>query len=166
MKSFRKLVSSCLLTATISTVAHAGPYADDMAKCLVKSSTQADRATFIQFIFVAIAQHPDTKSLAKISPQQLDDSAKATGPLIQKLMSDSCRAETQAALRYEGMQTVFYAFQIFGQAAAAELFQNPQVAATFKQANKYMDPEKLKSLMAEAGTPLPAAPTSTAPGTH
>jgi hypothetical protein len=65
-----------------------------MAKCLVKSSTQADRATFIQFIFIAIAQQPDTKDL-------------------------------------------------------------------------HMDPEKLKSLMAEADSPPPAAaPPSTAPGTH
>jgi hypothetical protein len=159
MSSFRSLACCSLLGIGLaaSAVSRAGPYADDMAKCLVKSSTPADRTAFVQFIFIAIAQHPDTKNLAKVSPQQVDDSAKATGQLIERLMVESCRTETQAALRYEGAQTVFYAFQTFGQAAAAELFQNPQVAATFKQANKYMDADKLKSLMGQTAAP-PASP--------
>jgi hypothetical protein len=150
-----------------ATPSEAGPYADDMAKCLVKSSTPADRASFIKFMFVAIARHPDVQGMSKISPQQEVESAKATGQLIQRLMVEACRSETQQAIRFEGTQTVFYAFQVFGQAAAAELFGNPNVADVFKQANKYMDIEKLKSLVADGagngGSAAPAAPASEPP---
>ena len=158
------LMSSFLLCAP----SRAGPYADEMAKCMVKSSTPADRAVFIRFIFVAIAQHPDVQSLVRIPQHQIEDSAKVTAALVQRLMLESCRGETQLALRYEGPQTVVYAFQIFGQAAGAELYSNPRVADVMNHMGKYLDVDKIKNLTnanpsgggagSAASTPQPAAP--------
>jgi hypothetical protein len=162
------LIGAGLLAAPAS---NAGPYADDMAKCMVRTSSPADRTVFIRFLFAALAQHPDVAPLAKISPQQLDASLKDTGELIQRLMLQSCRTETEQALRYEGPQTIVYAFQVYGQAMAAELFNNPAVSSKMKDMNKYIDTEKLRKMAeaaaqgpAPAAAPAPApAPTPTAP---
>jgi hypothetical protein len=86
----------------ISMHAVAGPYADDMAKCLVKAASTEDRGIFMRWLFAAMALHPEVASMAAVSPQQRDDLNKRTGALIQKLLTESCRSETQQAVRYEG----------------------------------------------------------------
>ena len=127
----------------------AGPYADDMAKCLVKSSSPADRTTFLKWLFAAMALNPDVESMVTISAEQRDEMNKNAGALFTRLVTESCRSETQQAIRYEGPATVQYAFQVFGQASVGELLSNPRVAEGMKGLAKYLDQAKLKSLTAE-----------------
>jgi hypothetical protein len=129
----------------------AGPYADDMAKCLVKATSTEDRGIFMRWLFAAMALHPEVASMAAVSPQQRDDLNKRTGALIQRLLTESCRSETLQAVRYEGPATIQYAFQVFGQAAAGDLFSDPRVAAGMKDLAKYVDQEKLKHLATAGG---------------
>ena len=137
-----------MLSVVCGSMAQAGPYADDMAKCLVKSSSADDKSLFMKWLFAAIALHPDVQAMATITPAQRDDLNRRTALLIQKLLTDSCRAAAQQAVRYEGPATIQYAFQVFGQAAAGDLFASPQVAAGMKDLAKYLDKEKLQELAA------------------
>jgi len=148
MKCSRTLVRSSLVTLSMLGSMHAvaGPYGDDMAKCLVKASNPDDRTVFIKWLFAAIALHPDVASMATISLQQRDEFSKRAGALFQRLLTESCRSETQQAIRYEGPATIQYAFQVFGQAAAGDLFANPSVAAGMKDLTKYIDQDKIKAL--------------------
>ena len=152
------LACAALLTAGLFAAgpSSAGPYADDLAKCMVRTSSPADRAEFVKFLFSAMAQHPDVASMANIPPQQMQATLKATGELIQRLLLQSCRSEAQQAIHYEGMQAVIYSFQFYGQSMAAELFGNPIVAGKMKDLNKYLDADKFKAF-AEAAA---AAQTS------
>jgi hypothetical protein len=147
-------VARAALLAAVGLVAAgpagAGPYADDLSKCMVRTSNPADRAEFVKFLFSAMAQHPDVSSMANIPPAQMEATLKATGELIQRLLLQSCRTEAQQAIRYEGMQAVFSSFQFYGQAMAAELFGNPIVAAKMKDLNKYLDADKFTAFAAEA----------------
>jgi hypothetical protein len=142
----------------------AGPYSDDLAKCMVRSSTPADRAEFVKFLFGAMAQHPDVASMANISPQQMQATLKAAGELIQRLLLQSCRSEAQQAIHYEGMQSIFFGFQYYGQAMAAELMGNPIVAATLKDMNNYLDADKFKAFAVEAAASPGAGAAGTAAG--
>jgi hypothetical protein len=150
MKCSRTLVRSLLVTLSILASMHAvaGPYGDDMAKCLVKSSSPEDQTVFIKWLFAAMALHPDVASLATITVQQRDEFSKRAGALFQRLLTESCRSETQLAIRYEGPATIQYAFQVFGQAAAGNLFANPSVAVGMKDLTKYIDQDKIKALSA------------------
>lgn len=130
--------------------ATAGPYADDMAKCLVKSATSADRSTFMKFLFAALSLHPDVASLANVSAAQRDGITQDTGALLQRLLTEDCRAETTQAIQNEGPQTVDYAFQIFGQVIGRGLFGDPHVAEGMKGLSASLDVEKLKALSASA----------------
>jgi hypothetical protein len=148
MKCSRTFVRSSLATLSIMASMHAvaGPYGDDMAKCLVKAASPDDQTVFIKWLFAAIALHPDVASMASISPQQRDEFSKRAGALFQRLLTESCRSETQQAIRYEGPATIQYAFQVFGQAAAGNLFSNPSVAVGMKDLTKYIDQDKIKAL--------------------
>ena len=148
MKCSRTLVRSLLVTSSMLAGAHAvaGPYGDDMAKCMVKSTSPADQTVFIKWLFASMALHPDIASMSTISSQQRDEFTRNAGALFQRLLTESCRSETQQAIRNEGPATIQYAFQIFGQAAAGGLFANPSVAAGMKDLTKYIDEEKIKAL--------------------
>jgi hypothetical protein len=59
MKCLRTFVRSLLVTLSIMASMHAvaGPYGDDMAKCLVKAASPDDQTVFIKWLFAAIALH-------------------------------------------------------------------------------------------------------------
>jgi hypothetical protein len=130
--------------------AHAGPYADDMSKCLVQATTPADRGVFIKWMFSAMALNPEVESMAKISETQREQMNQAAAGLFQKLLLVSCKTQTQQAVRYEGPQTIGQAFNVFGQVAGRELFANPRVAEGMGGLMKYVDESKLNELVNES----------------
>lgn len=165
--------TSALAAATVATAglltaatAVAGPYGDEMAKCLVNSTTAADRTTFIKWMFAAMALHPDVRAMALVSDQQRDEANKTTAALFVKMVTETCRDQAQKAIRYEGAETLSTAFQVFGQVAGRELFTNPNVADGLKGLVKYLDEAKLKELAAPppaAADPAPPAPVAPPP---
>lgn len=150
----RTLIRNCLVALSLFVSAHAvaGPYGDDMAKCLVRQATPDDRKVFIRWLFAAMTLHPDIASMANVTAKQRDDLDRSAGALFQKLLTESCRSETQLAIRYEGPAVVQYAFQVFGQAAGSDLLTNPNVAAGMKNLAKYIDENKIKALSTPAET--------------
>lgn len=130
--------------------ASAGPFADDMAKCLVDSTSPADRTVFVRWMFSLITLHPDLTSMSNVTPQQRAELTRQTGALFQKLLLESCRAQTQRAMENEGPQTIQYAFQVLGQSATVGMLTDPHVADAAKTLAQYMDEQKLRELLATA----------------
>jgi hypothetical protein len=140
-------LASALACAGMSP-AHAGPYADDMAKCLVRSTSAADRTDFVRWFFAAAASHPAVQSLAAVTPEQREAANKSTAALFQRLLTESCRNEVQQAVKYEGPQTIGSSFQVFGEVAGRELFTDPSVTQAMGGFEKYFDKQKLNDLFA------------------
>ena len=155
MMQHQKFLASVLMAALCcvgSIEAVASPYGDDMAKCLVKFASATDRNIFLKWLFAAMALNPEVEAMVLVSAEQRDEINKDAGALVTRLLTESCRSETQQAIRYEGPATVQYAFQVFGQAAAGDLLANPRVAEGMKGLAKYLDEGKFKSLMSEGAT--------------
>lgn len=150
MRRLRLLAGACLTVfmCSASEGVFAGPYADDMAKCLVNSTSPEDRTLLVKWIFSAISLHPDLASMSSISTQRRDELTKGAGALFQRLLLESCRSETQAAFQNEGPQTLQYGFQILGQVAVRGLMTDPHVLEGMKGLGKSMDEKKLKALLA------------------
>lgn len=129
----------------------AGPFADDMAKCLVNSTSEADRTDLMRWMFSAMSLHPDLASMATISAQQRDQITTKASNLFSRLIFDSCRSQVQDAVRNEGPQTLVYAFQILGQVAMRGMMTDPHVAQSLQALGKGVDPVKMKALMQPAG---------------
>jgi hypothetical protein len=160
MKHSLSLCVACAFVFGCISSAWAGVYADDLGKCLVSATTKDDRSNLIRWLFVAAAQHPAVKPISVISPAQQDESDKAMGALIMRLLTDSCKTDAQKAIQYEGPVTIQIAFEVLGKVAGQELFSSPEVTANLKGLAKYIDADKIKAL---ANTPMnPAA----APGQH
>jgi len=150
----------CIAGATAPAPAFAGPYADEMAKCFVRESAPADRTMFIRWMFSAMALHPEVQAMAKVSDAQREEVSKGTAQIFQKLVLESCRKETQQAIKFEGSQTIAYGFQLLGQVAARELFTNQAVAGGLSSLAKYFDEKKLKALTDEATGSAGTAPAA------
>jgi hypothetical protein len=134
-------------------LATAGPYADDLSKCLVKQTAAADRTALMNWVFAAMALHPDVESMSTISTALRADINRSAGALFQRLLVDSCRTESKLALKYEGQPALNSAFGLLGQIAMQELFSNPKVAAGLAELQKNMDEKKLDELSAPEPPP-------------
>lgn len=141
-----RVLAAAALVAALSGYAQAGPYGDELSKCLVESTTAADRVDLVKWMFTAAAAHPAVKPLASVSNEVLDDANKRMGALLMRLMTETCRAPAEKAVRFEGAQTIEAGFQLLGQVAGKELFASPEVSAALSRMDSYIDMEKLKSL--------------------
>lgn len=127
----------------------AGPYADALGKKLVSSTTSADKAVLVRWMFVSMALHPDLKDMASVTPKQREEANRAIGKLIMRMLTETCAVEAREAVKYEGASAIEGAFNIFGQVAGRELFTNPEVAKNLSGLNEYIDAKKLQQALLE-----------------
>ncbi|HEY4213734.1 MAG TPA: hypothetical protein VGM84_19810 [Steroidobacteraceae bacterium] len=139
-------------------LANAGPFADDLGKCLVTSTTSEDRTALVQWIFVAAAKHPAVSSMVHVTQEQVDSANKTTAALLMKLLTQSCKSEAQKAIQNEGPQTIQVSFAVLGQVAGRELFASPQVAGATAGLAKYIDGKALQAALKPPGAPSAGAP--------
>lgn len=150
MRSLRSVRLGIAIATSLAVhpVVLAGPYADDMAKCLVKSTTAEDKSTLVQWMFATMSLHPDVKWMAALTADQRETLNKNTAKLFETLLTKTCLAETKQALQYEGPSTIESSFSVLGQVAARELFANPAVAAGNADLAKYLNTEAIQNLVA------------------
>jgi hypothetical protein len=143
-----KLIPSALLLAALSTSApsFAGVYSDELAKCLVDSTTARDRTTLVRWMFGAATAHPDVASIAKVAPAQMEKANAAVADLLVKLLTESCVDKSRKAVKYEGALAIQQSFQVLGQVAGTELFSNPEVQKATASLEKHIDKQKLAAL--------------------
>jgi hypothetical protein len=153
------LLMSVLLTG-MSAAAYAGPYADDLSKCLVSSTNKDDRLQLVKWMFVAMGTHPAVRTVASVTPQQVDAANQSTAKLFTRLLTQDCAGQAQKALQYEGPATIELSFQLLGQVAARELFTDPSVMTAMKGLTNYLDQKQLAAVLQVKSAPLGgAAPT-------
>ena len=162
MANLNALFATLLLATLLgfaSTEAEAGPYGDDLGKCLVNATTSTDKRAVVKWMLATAALHPDVKAIT-VSTQQYDALNKATGTLFERLLTKTCRQQAQQAVKFEGESTIESSFQILGQAAARELFAYPSVAAGMADMTKHSDSRKGIPVLGNtaAGSQIVAAP--------
>jgi hypothetical protein len=141
------------LTLTAHAAALAGPYGDELAKCLVKSTTAEDKSMLVQWMFSTMALHPDVKWMAAVSSGQRDKVNESTAKIFETLLTKTCLSETKQAIQYEGGSTIESSFNVLGQVAARELFSHPLVAAGNAEFAKHLDTEAMKKLLETSKAP-------------
>lgn len=155
MRRFSIATLAVAAAAVCAPQANAGIYSDDMAKCLVKSASQEDQITFIQWMFTAMALHPSVTSMAAISDKQRTELTSKTGALFMRLITKDCRSETVAAVKYEGPNALEQSFSVLGQAAMRGLMSHPAVEKGLQGLTSESDTKELRDLMKEAGVEPP-----------
>ena len=124
----------------------AGPFGDEMAKCLVKSTNSNDNISLVRWIVRVYGEHPDSNDFINLSINDKEKIDKEIAALFTRLLAQDCRNETKQALNYEGDQVLFTAFQVMGQVAGKELQKDKNVAGAIEQFINYVNYEKLEYL--------------------
>jgi hypothetical protein len=135
-----------LLLLAVSVSASGGIYTDDLSRCLVESTTEADRVNLVKWMFTAASAHPAVQPLAVVSSEDVESANREMAELIVRLLADACREEAQKATKYEGASTFEASFGILGQVAGKELFASPEVGAALSGLEAYLDEGALEFL--------------------
>lgn len=146
----RSLILAIALAAAFCGPAAAGVHGDDLTRCLITKTSVEDRQDFMAFSFIAIAQHPAVRPYSPSTPEQLDYLQGRAASVLERSLTELCRAEAISALRYEGAGVIPTAFQAFGQAATNGLMTDPAVTQGLRGMGEKMDSSKLEALLAES----------------
>ena len=123
---------------------------------MAKSVSESDQITLVTWIFSAIAMHPSIKQYANISAEQKTQVDSQVNVIVTRLLTQTCRKETVAALKYEGTGFLEKSFSALGEIAMGGLTTNPEVAAGLTSWAANMDKEAFAAVAAEAGRPMPS----------
>ena len=132
-------LSTVVLSLFLSSSALAGPYADSLTKCLVQSTTTADKTTLVQWIFSMMTLHPQVSTMASLTKEQRTKASKDAASLSQRLLTQNCLNETRQAISHEGISVIEQSFNQLGQIAARELFSDPAVTSGMAEFATFID---------------------------
>ena len=131
----------------VSSAAQAGPYSDDLAKCLVSSTSKEERIALVRWMFAAASAHPAVASISKVSSKIMDEANASTGALFMRRLTDSCKDKAKTAMQYEGPATIQTSFTVLGQVAASEMFSSPEVKQAMAGLEQHVDGKKIQELL-------------------
>lgn len=121
----------------------AGQYVDQLSQCLVNATSEQDRSTVVQWMFVALSAHPDLKGFSNVSPEQKQQLDQKLATVLQNTIADKCQAQTKAVIQNEGIQAVGQSFQALGQTTGKAILNDPAVNAQLRGTLLYIDLSKL-----------------------
>ncbi|WP_309644262.1 hypothetical protein [Phenylobacterium sp.] len=139
-----------------ASLARAGVYTDDLAKCLVRSASDSDQEALVIWVFAAMGSHPSVQAYSSMTEVQRDAATKTAAQLMQRLVTVDCRTASIDALKYEGPSTLEAAFKVLGEVAMRGLMGNPKVAAGMARLGDHVDSASIEALFKDAGIDLGA----------
>lgn len=140
----KTLLSAAALAA--ATTCSAGVYSDDLSRCLVTSTSSKDKTDLVRWVFANASLHPQLAGISSLSAEQRAAYNRTTASLFQRLLTETCKKQSQEAIKYEGPLAFQTSFQMLGQVAMQELVSDPAVNQGFGDFLKYMDDAKLRDL--------------------
>jgi hypothetical protein len=145
----RKLAASALavLAFVAAPAAHAGPAADDLGRCLVSSTSEADKAALVKWIFAAMSLNREVAQYVDMPAETRNQINADAAKLYTRLLTVSCRAQTHTAFKNEGAVAISSAFNQLGQVAAAGLFGDPAVNAGMADLTNRIDQVELEAVL-------------------
>lgn len=141
---FRLIVMAAGLLA--AGAVQAGPYTDDLSKCLVGKSTMDDHLVLIQWIYAALSRNPAVASMGTVSDVQVDKANQRMAELFTRLLTVTCKDQAKLALKFEGDFAMQQSFQQLGMIAGRDMFASPDVQKGMSGLTKYIDPKMMVEL--------------------
>lgn len=146
-KSFLCIFTSFTFLLNISNKPiFAGPFGDEMARCLVSSTNNRDRNKLIKWIFRVYGDHPEVSYMVDLSDREKNIIDKDVADIFTRLLSEDCIDETKKAKKYEGDNALVTAFEVLGKVAANGISKNPNVERSISKFTKLIDNKKVDYL--------------------
>lgn len=145
--AFMKRSVLALFLYCLSLAANAQPAIEALSNCIADNSSGKDRKVIARWIFVSMGAHPEIKSIASISASAPEDTSKAMGEFLTRLLTENCPKQTSAAIEAAGAQALQASFRLLGKLAMQEFMTNKEVSTGISLIEKYLDIEKMKSTL-------------------
>lgn len=137
-------VGSLLACAGVSAQAPA----NGLEARAVAAADADDRRVLAQWMFSALALHPDLAGMARVSDAQRDDASRRMGEMLERFLTVDCAEQAGRALRAGSAEMAFHrAFVRVGQLAGEGLFSDPAVAAAGDQVVNHVDIHRIAGLL-------------------
>jgi hypothetical protein len=143
------------LTLCAAGAAHAGPYGDELTKCLAGKTSDAERTSLVIWMLEEMSANPALKPIMTVTDAQKTEARKAAAALTMRMMTEDCRAPAAAAFKNEGGGVAMRAFWELAQTSVASLARDPAVQGNMSQIGQYLDVPKLAAIMKD---PEPGKP--------
>jgi hypothetical protein len=150
----RFVVISAALFCALSSSAEAGVFTDDLGRCMVEKSTDADKTQLARWMFAAMSKDPSLSKMANITQADRDKLNKGAADLFSRLMLLDCRLQAVAAVKNEGTSAFGQAGQVLGAAAAHKLMSSPEGEAELGKLDDYIDKKAWEAFGKEAGVTI------------
>lgn len=148
------LLAFALIAAmSVPTKANAGPYTDDLSKCLVSSTTDEDKALLTQWMFAVFSLPKQVAKYTSLTAEDRDGINKNVAALFMHLTTETCKSQLHDAYIYEGSTALSSSFEVLGRVASIGLMQDPEVLAGTTAFAKYIDEDKIKAVVGEKSAP-------------
>ncbi len=150
----RFAVISAVFLCALSSSAEAGVFTDDLGRCMVEKSTDADKTQLARWMFAAMSKDPSLAKMANITQADRDKLNKGTADLFSRLMLVDCRQQAIAAVKNEGTSAFGQGGQVLGAAAAHKLMSSPEGEAELSKLDDYIDKKAWEAFGKEAGVTI------------
>lgn len=141
------LIAASLALLLGTPAAQAGPYGDDLSRCLVSSTSESDKVLLVKWIFSAISLNAEVAPYVDMAPDVRARLNADTGALYMRLLTDSCKQQTHDAFKYEGQAAISAAFELLGGVATQGMFGDPAVQAGMSDLMNHFDEDKLNAVL-------------------
>lgn len=141
----RVLLCVALLWAPFG--ASAKPQVDALRQCLADNTSGRDRKELARWVFLAMAAHPEMKGLSSATPAAAEESSKAVGGVMMRLLAESCASQARAAMAAGGNLAVQVAFESLGRLAMQELMADRNVAQSMAGIERHVDAKRLNEAL-------------------
>lgn len=140
-------VNVLLASIFFQNLAMASPAGDALGGCMTDSLTGRERKQLAQWIFFAMAAHPDIREFSRVTPEAHAANNEQVGKLVTRLLTENCVAYVKLAVKEDGQAAIVGAFELVGRVAMQELMANKEVTATISAYAKFVDQEKLGAVL-------------------
>lgn len=145
-----KFGAAMVVVAALSApAALAGPFSDELSRCIVGKTSAADKIILARWFTVVYAAHPSLYGVIAVDPSQLESIDRDLAALFMRLITVDCLSEARMAISTEGNSAIEASFNVLGQAAALELVQNSEVNVALMRFGNYVDAAALEQAFPE-----------------
>lgn len=150
MKASITALAAIACLAAAPAPATAGPFADDLGRCLVVNTSTDDQLQFIRWMFAAMARHPAVEPMSNITAAQRDEMDTKVAELATRLLTHDCRQQMIAAIKNESPAAIEQSFELLGKVAMQGLMTHPGVQAAVASYASKLDRARLEDVIREA----------------
>ncbi len=117
----------------LSGTAHAGPYADRLARCVVNATTDQDKIVMLQWVYAVFGLNKNLKTMNNVTDSQRLELVKQVQSFTGRTFKVTCKTELADAKLFEGGQAINYAAEVFGRSVMSQLIVDPSVVGALKE---------------------------------